>query len=593
MSHDERSAFDRAPRNSASFRLGVRGRLFLVSCVLLGVFGATGAVYLAATLRPALEAQVEAELWRHTRSIAAALKPSDTTSLTAADAFADRFAESVDARVSIIGPTGRVLGDSRLDGPALAGVENHIDRPEVQAALAGNPTAARRHSATVKEDLIYVAVTAPQQVIVRVSRPLAQVEQAMTPIRSLLWVASLLGLLVALFMSFLASELFSRPLRRLLDRTRALAEGAASGPVDIDSTDELGGLAGEINRLGNSLHEVVAKLAEERDLLQAVLAGTDEVVLALDAKRDITLLNPAARKMFGDAEGQPLSECAEPPLAERLTRHLGESATTFEIELPDRWLLIRATPQARIEGWIVVMLDITRLRRLEKMRQDFVANVSHELRTPISVIQANAETLLDGAIDDPVAGRRFLEALVRNAARLSNLIADLLDIARIEAGKVAITLEPVSPSAVTALAHEAIEGLAHERSVELSVEVPEGLLVVADGKALEQVLLNLVENAVKYTPSGGSVQVRVVESDDSIRLEVRDDGPGIPAEHRDRVFERFYRVDAGRSSDMGGTGLGLAIVKHLVLSMNGELGVADNEPQGAVFWVRLPRVTPA
>jgi two-component system phosphate regulon sensor histidine kinase PhoR len=240
------------------------------------------------------------------------------------------------------------------------------------------------------------------------------------------------------------------------------------------------------------------------------------------------------------------------------------------------------------------MLDITEIRHLEKVRRDFVANVSHELRTPVSVIQANAETLIDGALSDPVRGPAFLAAILRSAQRLARLVSDLLDLSRIESGQFALEIQPTPVGAAVQRAVEGIRGLATRKSLSVEADIGPELEVMADGLALDQILTNLIVNAVKYTPEGGQVRVRAQREQQSARgepsicIEVCDNGGGIEPRHRLRIFERFYRVDPGRSREMGGTGLGLSIVKHLVGAMRGEVCVTDNPTGGSIFRVTLP-----
>jgi len=241
-----------------------------------------------------------------------------------------------------------------------------------------------------------------------------------------------------------------------------------------------------------------------------------------------------------------------------------------------------------------VMLDISDMRRLEKVRRDFVANVSHELRTPVSVIQANAETLLDGALTHPTRGPEFLNAILRNAQRLSRLVSDLLDLSRIESGHFSLEIQPTAVCAAVQRAVESIRGLAQRKRLTVAANISSELCVLADSTAFDQVLTNLIVNAVKYTPEDGHVEIRAdraraaEEGAPVIHIDVCDDGSGIEPRHRLRIFERFYRVDPGRSREMGGTGLGLSIVKHLVGAMHGEVGVIDNPTGGSVFRVTLP-----
>jgi two-component system phosphate regulon sensor histidine kinase PhoR len=240
-------------------------------------------------------------------------------------------------------------------------------------------------------------------------------------------------------------------------------------------------------------------------------------------------------------------------------------------------------------GTVIVLRDVTEMRHLETIRKDFVANVSHELRTPVSVIRANAETLLGGALEHETKGPQFVQAILRSSERLSTLIADLLDLSRIEAGKYHLEIQSVEVDEAIRHAVEAISSTAQSRRVSHDLSRSAQLHVMADPMALEQVLLNILDNAVKYTKDGGQVQVRAMEHRSGVRFEVEDDGPGIPPQHRMRIFERFYRLDPGRSRELGGTGLGLSIVKHLVESMGGTVGVEPASPHGSVFWFVLPR----
>ncbi|MCA9537715.1 MAG: PAS domain-containing protein [Myxococcales bacterium] len=580
--------------------LGIRGRLFLVSVALILSVSTTSAVYLEFELRRWLEGRMETELaGQATLALAALQLAAPEHSVTAFDALADRLGKASGSRISIIDRDGTVLGDSSLTPAQIARVENHANRPELRALRDKPRGVARRRSATLDTEMIYVAVPLDDPAIhgaLRLATPMSAIDEAVDRMRLMLLVASGLGLLLAIGMSLLASHLLSRRLRALLSRARAIAEGHAIDELAHETRDEIAGLDRSLARLDEALEEVVDTLARERDRFEAVLEGMEEAVIAVDGEERVTLINHAGQQLLG---------LDEPPLEERLgdhvsnarirdalTKALAGQATTLQIELDEptgsRHLLVRVTPQRAEAGAVVVLHDVTRLRRLETMRRDFVANVSHELRTPVSIIRLNAETLRDGALDDPKSAPRFIDALLRNAERLSDLVSDLLDISRIESGKYPMQPELILVERIAARTVSELEQLATERRTRVSVDVPSALRVRADEKALEQVLINLLQNAVKYTPEEGHVWVVARPAGDRVRIEVRDDGPGIPPEHRGRIFERFYRVDAGRSKHMGGTGLGLSIVKHLVANMDGTVGVESNEPRGSVFWVDLP-----
>jgi len=340
----------------------------------------------------------------------------------------------------------------------------------------------------------------------------------------------------------------------------------------------------------------VTALRDERNRISAVLEGMSEAVIALNETRQITMVNRRALALL-DMERPPIGgtllEAIRSPILEQIVQQAlaGIPASgEFEVGLePVRRLLARATPLEANGGCVVVLMDVTELRRLERVRRDFLANVSHELRTPVSVIRANAETLLDGALHDGEHAVRFLESIMRDSERLSNLVADLLDLSRIESDEFSPDRVPVKILATVRGVVATIEEMATAKNQAVTVEVEEGLVVRGDPQAIEQVLLNLADNAVKYTPEGGTINIRAARAEaGTIGIEVEDDGPGIEPPHRDRIFERFYRVDAGRSRAQGGTGLGLSIVRNLVEAMEGEVGFAPARPHGSIFRVTLP-----
>jgi len=393
---------------------------------------------------------------------------------------------------------------------------------------------------------------------------------------------------VALVAGWLSARIAGRQVAELVAAARRIA-AADRAPSEGSPAHAPGELAGSLNRLARDIERSVAELSEERARLAAILEGLADGVIAIDERGDVALMNHAALEILGLAEtpvARPIYSVLRSPELQDLIASPERRAT--EIELPERGrrVLVRATPLAE-GGYILVMSDVTEVRRLETVRRDFVANVSHELRTPVSIIRANAETLLDGAVDDPVHARPLLEAAHRNAERLSHIIADLLDLSRLEAGRYEIRLHSLTVAEVAARALDVVERTASARGTAVAVDLPADLRVQADDKALEQVLVNYLDNAVKYTPAGGHVQVISRRDRDRVRIEVRDDGPGIDARHRARVFERFYRVDPGRSRDMGGTGLGLSIVKHMAEAMGGAVGVEAVEPHGSAFWIEL------
>ncbi|MFN0246099.1 MAG: sensor histidine kinase [Kofleriaceae bacterium] len=412
---------------------------------------------------------------------------------------------------------------------------------------------------------------------------------------------SVLGLMAAVFVVALIAGavvylVLRRDLREVVSATKDVVRDTTRRvPIgDAPPGDEVRELSEWVNFLAEDATKSHHALARERALLAGVADTLNQGVIAVDADHRIELLNDAARKMLGVSStpvGMPLIEFMRVPQAFELIDSV--DAAQAEVQLPNgpRTLIRVGRKWEDDEGRVLLLEDVTAMRRLETMRRDFVANVSHELRTPVAVIRANAETLLAGAKDDPIMGVKLIDAVHRNSERLARIIADLLDLSRLDAGQYRMELQPTSLKAISEQSLTAIEPQAAARDVEVKVEIPDGLQVKADAKALDQIFVNLIDNAVKYSKSGGHVWVEARPDGDRVRIEIRDDGPGIPERHRERVFERFYRADPSRSREAGGTGLGLSIVKHLVESMGGEVGVEPNTPNGSIFWVRLRSVT--
>ncbi len=591
-------------------RLGVRGQQLAASVAVAVVGLAVFGVVAAASVEDSVVARIEDELWRTAGVCGVALAADGVV----VDDVVDAVAAAAGARVTVVDAAGVVVGDSGLDGAALAAAAPHGDRPEVIAARASGRGVARRKSATVSIDSLYVA----RQVgalTVRASLPLHAVDDSLRQLRMFFGGAFAVALIVAIVGALAASTAVSRRLRALLADVKRLRAGNDAKDGDGADDDDVATLARTFESMAAALERNVRALASERDRVSSLLEAMDEGVIALDDDGNVVLCNRAARDLLGltglpqhaaapgplgprrDVLGAPL---ALPALAAVVDDARAGKSGSVEIAVDvavdgdaevrrQRRVLVRATGKGEHQAVVLVAHDVSEVRRLETLRKDFVANVSHELRTPCSVILANAETLLSGAIDDGPRALKFVEAVHRNAERLSRLISDLLELSKIEAGKAVFSRVPVDVREAVEHVVDAIEPRAREKDIALAVDVDPDLLIEGDPKALDQVLINLVDNAVKYTPSGGHVKVHARQASGArAQLIVEDDGPGVEGKHKERLFERFYRVDSGRSRDVGGTGLGLAIVKHLVEAMDGTVSVDDAVPHGTRFCVELP-----
>ncbi len=558
-------------------------RLFLLSVLLLVGLGTGWGFFLDRSLQNELLEREDTRLLEHAQVVRVLLEASSDADL---DALTDRVAAASHTRVSIVDPQGWVKGDSELNVAELAALEQHQSRPEIQRAMAGQIGHSSRFSATLHQEMRYLAIPAPrggQTWVVRSSAPLTQIEGALSKQRRTLFLTGLSGLAMALLMSGIASWQAGSVVEQILIRTHA--ETIKSAPRPGQNAAE-------------ALENAVRSLAQERDRFQAVLESLDVAVVAVNQDRKIALVNSAAQRLLRLGEesiGTPLLTALPLPevrdLLDDEDDRDDDETEVIELELPGATVVQLQATRATT-GTVLLFQDVTRLRRLESMRRDFVGNVSHELRTPVAIIRANAETLLDEAIDDgPEPTRMLVGATLRSAKRLGNLITDLLEISRIEAGKMPVRLEALTLANTLAAIQEPMEQLSEDRGVAMETSlVPPDLKLFADPKALQTVLSNLITNGLKYTPAPGQVSLKATVGERTVRIEVHDSGPGIAPEHHDRVFERFYRVDKGRSREVGGTGLGLSIVKHMVRAMNGTLGLQDSEELGgACFWIELPK----
>jgi two-component system phosphate regulon sensor histidine kinase PhoR len=514
--------------------------------------------------------------------------------------------QQIGTRITLIGAKGDVLADSEGNP---ASMENHGNRPEIQAAREQPLGSATRFSRNLNLNMMYVATRADSPgspiAFVRVALPLDALESQLAGLRRIAWITAALTALAAMALAFWLARRISLPLRELTEGAKEIAAGAYGHKVYAAGTDEIGTLASAFNHMSDQLVAQFTQLEEDRQQLRTVLGGMVEGVIALDAEERILFANDCAADLLElgpqAAAGRKLWEVVrQRPLQEVVQRALDRPEPCRQ-ELSwngaaTRSLTVHAArlPGPPPRGVVLVLHDTSELRRLERLRQDFVANVSHELKTPLAVIKACVETLMEGAMDDREHRGRFLEQLAEQADRLHALILDLLSLARIESGTEVFELESVELGPAVAACLERHRARADAKGQLLEAQPPQGpgdldLAAWADTEAVGQILDNLVDNAVKYTPTGGSIRVRWQSAGDQVCLEVEDTGIGIPEQDLPRIFERFYRVDKARSRELGGTGLGLSIVKHLVQAMQGTIRASSRPGEGTCFTIQLPR----
>ena len=523
--------------------------------------------------------------------------------------FVERATRSTGMRVSLIAPDGRVLADSERPGEAVATMDNHGDRPEVRAALEGRVGSSVRRSVTLDTPLIYVALPLNQSGrvlgVLRLAEPISAVTASYETLRSAALAGGAVALLVALGIGIFVAGRVTRPVVEMQDVARQMSEGRFEVRAPARSPDEIGTLGRSLNVMAGRLHEKIGDLEREQAKATAVLDAMVEGVIATDGHDHIILINERARGIFGlgtaRVERRPLLEVVRDVnlhdvlVAGREAMDGGVVSREVRLGGPaERVLQVHAVGlkfPGDERGVVMILHDITELRRLEQVRTEFVANVSHELRTPLTAIQGYLETLLDGALEEREHARRFLEIVFRHTERLGRLTDDLTDLSNIELGKVTLRLEPTSIAEIAESVVAIISPRASGGQVKVEARLPADLPeVLADRDRLSQILINLVDNAVKYTPKGGQVTVEGrVDPRGMVEVAVRDTGVGIPKADLPRLTERFYRVDKARSRDLGGTGLGLAIVKHLVLAHGGELDIESELWKGTTVRFTLPR----
>jgi len=508
-------------------------------------------------------------------------------------------------RVTVIASDGQVLADSQSDPQTM---ENHADRPEIRDALATGHGQSIRHSVTINSNLLYHAVrcssAGASPVVLRFALPLQTVDQEIWEFRRRLWLASLVVLLVTGTASLLISRSFADRVNRLTDFFHRVAEGDFR-PLEADRAgDALEALAISLNATAARLDRTIQTLTEERNLSSAILGSMVEGVAVVNASERLLFANRGFAEILGldvpPQSGSALLEVVRQTELIEAVRGVLKGEPRVEAEIVTGTLrqhffavTVASVSAAETSGAVIVLHDITELRKLERIRRDFVANVSHEFKTPLTAIQGFAETLLAGAIDDPQNRIRFLEIILEHSRRLARLTDDLLKLSKMDADKLELEIRRLSVSQFVESCIETTQRPAAEKDLRISVKLPERLPdIAADRRRLAEVLQNLLDNAMQYTPAGGQIMVSASANGAEMTFTVADTGIGIPQADQPRIFERFYRVDVARSREVGGTGLGLSIAKHLVEAHGGRIWVHSEVGQGSQFRFTVPLFEP-
>ena len=581
-------------------RLGFRWRIAIpyiavVICTMVALN-----VYLAQQLRATRIREYKTRL-RAEAALVLCLLEGDghiEPSPTAAE-FMALWSSALGTRITLIAPDGTVLADTYADPAAM---DNHGDRPEVQQALATGYGSAIRFSATAGYDMLYVTLRAGEAGapagVVRCSLPLREVAESIGHLQRALTAAALAASLIVFVLSLVIAHRIARPLRRLTSKVRSFPLAIEDAGVGSTGYDEVDSLATAFRRMSSELNARMATLAEERNKMSTVLAHLTDGVVITDPEGRLALINPAARRLLGldphaTLDGLPLPEAVGEEnvlLVWRQCRATGEEHETM-IDMPGEGTFLRAVakPLSGIPagGELLVLQDLSQVRRLETIRRDFISNISHELRTPLASLKALVDTLQDGALEDPGAARGFLQRMEIEVDSLTQMVQELLELSRIESGLAPIRLSRIKLSDILEAPLERLHPQAQRANLRLTVNLPpEPLTVMADGDRIRQVVSNIVHNAIKFTPAGGEITITAARSSSEAVVSVADTGVGIPERDLPRIFERFYKADRARGS--GGTGLGLAIAKHIVQAHGGRIWAESREGLGSTFHFALP-----
>ncbi len=575
------------------------------SYLLVIVLCASAVMLLAmAAIRDANRERVEEVLATRSLLVEQALSGRVEAGGTAAlEDFCKALGAEIATRITFITPDGRVLCDSEANP---AEMENHSDRPEIKAALESGSGSNARYSYTRRRDMLYYARPMKRDGrvvgVVRLALPLRDVQAAVATVTLHIAIAGIAVAVLAAGIGYLVTRRISNRIDEIKNGAERFARGDLSYKVPSTDMHEFASLADSLNRMAAELDDKVRTINRQRNEQQAILAGMSEGVLAVDLEEHVISLNRAAATLLAataPAEGRSLPEVARNSELEHLVSTVLETGDDVEGEVQmeldgPRTLEVRGAPLrdsagAQI-GAVVVLNDITRLRRLENMRRDFVANVSHELKTPVTSIKGFVETLREGALDEPEQAHRFLDIVARQVDRLNAIIDDLLSLARIEqeAGEARVDLAEARVCDVLSCAISACEPKAAARSISITLACEPALTVRMNPALVEQAVINLVDNAVKYSEPGAQVTVHSERSGGEVLISVSDTGIGIERKHLPRLFERFYRADKARSRSLGGTGLGLAIVKHIAQAHGGSVEVDSTPGKGSTFTIHIP-----
>jgi two-component system phosphate regulon sensor histidine kinase PhoR len=520
------------------------------------------------------------------------------------ESLATTLSGMIQSRITITNAKGRVLADSERSLEEALQLPSHADRPEIQQALSGSTGQDTRYSQTLKNNMLYVAVPIMEAKdvigVVRVALPLVRVRQMIMSIQKILFMNLLFALCLAFVLGSVLTAGIIKPINKIIHASGRFSKGDFTHRIYLDSKDEIGELATTLNIMAQSLEDKIKEIEIKNQHLVAIFESMVEGIIVVDKLNRIVSINHTVERIFNirreDAEGEIVLEAIRnDDIAQIAGRVLSEGVVTSR-ELSVVWPIqkvfaINASPvfeKGAVAGCLLVIHDMTEIRKLETVRRDFVANVSHELKTPLTAIKGFVETLLEGALDDKENAMHFLLIIKDHTERLNTLINDLLDLSYLESREAGLEKKKFDLAQLTQKILSGFGAQLKKKGIEAQIDMPVSLIVNADRDKMEQVFTNLIDNAIKFNRQRGSIKIESQLFDGKIKIMVSDSGIGIPAKDLSRIFERFYRVDKTRSRELGGTGLGLSIVKHIIELHAGTVGVESTEGLGSSFWFILP-----
>ncbi len=585
--------------------MGIGSRLFLIIFISLGLGIFVSYIIAERDITDTFQKHIINELQNQASLLVEVVdEVNSIQNLNEADSLADRLGSASNSRITLILSDGRVIGDSDVDTQNINNLDNHINRPEVQEAFKNGRGWSIRYSDTVEQQQMYYAILDNNDVspnVIRIAVPYVNVDSAIESLNLSIILIALVAFIVTSIASGIAANYAYRSIADLADATSKIADadGKAKNKdikaLPTQRTDEFGNVAQSVSQISEELKSKINLIAKQRDQFGSVLDDLGEGIMVADISGNITYENEQVSLILNKNElvGKKITDLDIKSLNYLLKRAKKKKRADieFEIELKDkstRWVLATMNQSKTTKEFILVVHDITQLRRFSSMRRDFISNVSHELRTPVSVIMANSETLVDGALEDKKQAKVFAKAILHNAERLSDMVSSLLDLSRIDYGELKLNIEELSINDCINNAIDSLKNLGKRKNISIECSCSKDKIVLADKNALERILNNLIENAFKYSDPESIINISTRKIKDYLEVSVKDNGRGVPDQEKDFLFDRFYRTADARATDEKGSGLGLAIVKNLVNNLNGEVGIKNTYPNGSIFWFTLP-----